>query len=381
MPFVIVRRALLATCTLCIATVPLTAQPTLEPIGNESFLSGSPVHFPLVGHDPTGGPLVFTAESSDPELVATHILEGNRSLRIVVTDFGEMIFELFEARVPRATSRIIAFTESGLYDGVLFHRVIDRFVIQGGDPDGDGIGNPELGLWDDQFHVDLQHNRRGVLSMAKSGDDTNDSQFFVTELATRHLDFDHTIFGQLVVGEDVRQAISTVPTDTADRPLTPVVMERVEVFQDTQNGLLMLKAPEGTSGTAEITVTATDAAGLTAQQTFSVNIAPDNLNSPPFLADIPVLTTRVNTEFTYQLVAIDVEGDTALFLDEATMDINGLPVPARAPGDLVYAVDSETGVLRVTPQNGLTGTFLLSVATAVSVFFVDFQAVTIQIDP
>ena len=292
-----------------------------------------------------------------------------------------MIFELFEARVPRATSRIIGLTESGIYNGVIFHRVIDRFMIQGGDPDGDGIGNPELGRWDDQFHVDLQHNRRGVLSMAKSGDDTNDSQFFVTELATRHLDFEHTIFGQLVVGEDVRQAISAVPTDSTDRPLTPVVMERVEVFEDTQNGLLLLKAPEGTSGTAEITVTATDAAGLSAQQTFSVNITPDNLNSPPFLADIPVLTTRVNTELTYQLVAIDVEGDAALFLDEATMDFNGLPVPARAPADLVYVVDSETGVLRVTPQNGLAGTFRLSVATAVSVFFVDFQAVTIQIDP
>jgi cyclophilin family peptidyl-prolyl cis-trans isomerase len=81
-------------------------------------------------------------------------------------------------------------------------------VIQGGDPTGTGSGGSPLGDFDDQFHVDLQHNRTGILSMAKSFDDTNDSQFFITEGAQRHLDFNHSIFGILVEGESVRQSIS-----------------------------------------------------------------------------------------------------------------------------------------------------------------------------
>ncbi len=359
----------------------LAGQPTLEPISDAALLSGSPLHIPLNGFDPAGGALTFTAESGDQELVATHIPEGNRSLRLAIAGMGDMVLELFEARAPRATGRIVELTESGFYDGVTFHHVVDGFVIQGGDPLGDGTGGSGLGNWDDQFHVDLQHNRSGVLSTAKILDDTNDSQFFITENPTRSLDFNYTIFGQLVIGEDVRETISSVPTDGGDGPQTPVVIERAEIIEDAHNGVLMLKAPEGTTGAALITVTVTDAAGVTAQQTFTANVTPDTEDSAPFLADIPPLSTKVDTEFTYQLEAIDVEGDSSLFLDEATMDLNQLPVPARAPADLTYRVEFDTGVLRVTPLNGLTGTHFLSVATGVVVSAMDYQVVAVQIDP
>ena len=381
MTVVIIRRRFLLSLAVLVTASSLAAQPTLEPISDAALLSGSPLHIPLNGLDPAGGALTFAAESSDPGLVATHIPEGNRSLRLAIAAMGDMVLELFEARAPRATNRIVELTESGFYDGVTFHRVIDGFVIQGGDPLGDGTGGSALGTWDDQFHVDLQHNRSGVLSTAKTLDDTNDSQFFITESPTRGLDFNYTIFGQLVIGEDVREAISNVPTDAGDRPLTSIVIERAEIIEDTQNGVLMLKAPEAASGTVLITVTATDAGGVTAQQTFTVNVTPDTEDSAPFLADIPTLSTKVDTEFTYQLKAIDVEGDSSLFLDEETMDLNGLPVPARAPADLTYRVESDTGVLRVTPLNGLTGTHFLSVATGVVVSAVDYQIVTVQIDP
>src|SRR5690606_19222892 len=104
--------------------------------------------------------------------------------------------------------------------GLKFHRVLNNFVIQGGDPLGNGTGGSTLGDFDDQFHLDLQHNRTGVLSYAKSADDTNDSQFFITEGPQRFLDFNHSVFGQLVEGETVRQGISnTAVVDEAGVPV------------------------------------------------------------------------------------------------------------------------------------------------------------------
>ena len=104
--------------------------------------------------------------------------------------------------------------------------------------------DPILGNFDDQFHPDLQHNRGGILSFAKSGDDTNNSQFFITEGPTRHLDFNHSIFGQLVEGEEVREAISEMDTNgpPENRPDVPVVISTIDVFKDTENAVVFLKA-------------------------------------------------------------------------------------------------------------------------------------------
>ena len=159
----------------------------------------------------------FTAVSSDP-LVTPTVLTGNRSLRIRVANFGVMVFELFDGRARRATNRIVTLGTSGFYNGVIFHRVINDFVLQGGDPTGTGTGGSTLGSFNDKFHVDLQHNRTGLLSMAKSSDDTNDSQFFITEGPQRHLDFNHSIFGILVEGEAVRQTISNVDDRSRQSP-------------------------------------------------------------------------------------------------------------------------------------------------------------------
>ena len=124
-----------------------------------------------------------------------------------------MVFQLFEDKAPRPTGRVIELAQDGFYDGIIFHRVIKDFVIQGGDPTGTGTGGSTLGDFDDQFHVDLQHNREGLLSYAKSTDDTNDSQFFVTLGATRHLDFNHSIFGILTEGYHVLEAIGNTATN------------------------------------------------------------------------------------------------------------------------------------------------------------------------
>jgi cyclophilin family peptidyl-prolyl cis-trans isomerase len=354
------------------------AQPTLPTIGEVQILGGSPLFLTL---DAEGnGPLTYAVEASDAIVTAT-VLTDNRNLRMQVAGFGEMVFELFDFAARRATDRIVQLADSGFYDGLIFHRVIDNFVIQGGDPTGTGEGGSPLENFDDQFHVDLQHNRTGILSMAKLFDDSNDSQFFVTEGPQRHLDYNHTIFGVLVEGESVRQSISGVPVGSGDRPATNVVIESARSFVDEENAVVLLKAPEGATGAADVTVVVRNASGQETRQTFRVNVTPDTIDSAPFLADIPELTTRVDTPLSYQLQAIDVEGSPALFLDQTGLASNGLAVPVQANSNLQYRVDFNTGLLTITPTSGLTGRHFITVATGVSPLAVDYQVVPVVIEP
>ena len=323
------------------------ATPTLDAIADVTLLSGSPLHIPLLGSDASGHALSFSATSSNP-LVTPFIPEGNRSMRITSSGFGEMVFELFEGRAPRVTNQIIELASSGDYNGVSFHRVLNNFVIQGGDiTNGDGTGGSRLGEFDDQFHVDLQHNRTGILSMAKSGDDTNDSQFFVIEGPTRHLDFNHSIFGQLIEGEAVRQAISNVPTGAGGVPITDVLMDSVEIFTDIENGVLMLSAPEGTTGTAQITVTASDGSA-SFNRVFNVTITPDTFNGGPFLKDIPpVFVIEQGVTSTLQLEAVDVEGDPVFYAQD----------DFQVPAGTTATTDSGTGLVTIAPAANFTGSF------------------------
>lgn len=363
--------------------------PTLEEIPPITVQAGSPLHIPLNAIDPDGDALTFTSmiTGGNPSSLETSVLEGNRSWRLTVEGSGanagiqgDMVFELFEGRAPRATERFIELTENGdgvrmpYFEGIIFHRVIDGFVIQGGDPEGDGTGGSAFEDFDDQFHVDLQHNRSGILSMAKSTDDTNDSQFFVTEGPTRSLDFNHTIFGILVAGEEIREAISNVATTPSfpaaapnNKPLDDITITGAEVFVDNQNGVLMLKAPEGVTGTVNVGVTVTDGNGGTSAQTLTVNIVPDTQNSEPFLRDIPTIRTSTDTVTSFQLTASDVEGDPIFFYDEALLATSGVSVSVPSHPDLDYSVNQDTGLLTITPQNGLTGTHQITVAVASSV--------------
>ena len=210
------------------------AAPTLGALTAVTLQAGAPFIVPLNGADADNQPLTLTATSSNAA-VTTEIPTGNRSLKMDVTNFGSMTFQLFEDRAPRVTNHIISLATSDFYNGSIFHRVFPTFVIQGGDPLGNppGTGGSNLGEFDDQFNVDLQHTRTGLLSMAKTTDDTNDSQFFVTEGPQRHLDFNHSIFGKLVVGEDVRDAISNTATGANDKPVRDARIITAEIIQDT----------------------------------------------------------------------------------------------------------------------------------------------------
>jgi peptidyl-prolyl cis-trans isomerase A (cyclophilin A)/peptidyl-prolyl cis-trans isomerase B (cyclophilin B) len=115
-----------------------------------------------------------------------------------------------------------------LYEGVVFHRIISEFMIQGGDPTGTGRGGPGY-EFDDEFHDDLTHDGPGVLSMANSGPNTNGSQFFITLAAQPHLDGRHAVFGAVVDGMDVVEEIGSVPTGRNDEPRNEVKIERVTI--------------------------------------------------------------------------------------------------------------------------------------------------------
>jgi len=160
------------------------------------------------------------------------------------TNHGDITVELFEERAPNTVGNFIGLAtgskewtdpETGdtvknepLYDDVLFHRVIDDFMIQGGDPTGTGRGGPGY-QFDDEFHDDLTHDSAGILSMANSGPNTNGSQFFITLDATPHLDGKHSVFGEVTDGMDVVEEIGSVRTDGKDKPYDDVVLQSVDV--------------------------------------------------------------------------------------------------------------------------------------------------------
>ena len=143
------------------------------------------------------------------------------------TNHGAIELELFPADAPKTVENFETLAGKGFYDGVVFHRVIPDFMIQGGDPTGTGSGGPGYQFEDEPNDHRLE---RGALAMANAGPNTNGSQFFiVTAEACPWLDGKHTVFGRVTSGMDVVDAISSVETDSADRPSEPVTIQRVEL--------------------------------------------------------------------------------------------------------------------------------------------------------
>ena len=162
------------------------------------------------------------------------------------TTEGRFTIQLFEKEAPQTVANFVGLAEgtkewkdpvtgekktAPFYDGVVFHRIINGFMIQGGDPLGQGIGGPGYNFAD-EFHPKLRHNKAGILSMANRGPNTNGGQFFITLGPTPHLDNRHSVFGEVVDGMDVIRRIGGVRTGAQDRPIKDVVIESVKIRRE-----------------------------------------------------------------------------------------------------------------------------------------------------
>lgn len=179
-----------------------------------------------------------TAEPQKTEVKKGKMEMQSKNVVVMETSMGTIELLLFADKAPKTVENFLGLVNKGYYNGIIFHRVIDGFMIQGGDPTGTGTGGESIWKkpFEDEFHPSLKFDRKGLLAMANSGPNTNGSQFFITLVPTSWLNNRHTIFGEVIKGMDVVEAIGKVATKKpGDRPLTDVTMKKVYV-KDVKKG-------------------------------------------------------------------------------------------------------------------------------------------------
>ncbi|PQO34276.1 hypothetical protein DTL21_12140 [Bremerella cremea] len=321
--------------------------------------AGQSYHVALDGYSPTGQTLTYTVTTSNGTIETT-VLQNNRSLRVSTVRFGDMEFYLFEDEAGNITSRIIDLAESGAYDGMLFHRVYDEFVIQAGQVTD---GSTQANLMD-SYDPDLRNNKTGMLALAKTYyDDSGTSQFYVIEGDQSSLDFNYPVFGFMTEGEGVRESISKTPTaysrsggnpNLSTQPDWNVVVDSVSVFTDTENAVLRLKLPENLPSGETVTVTVSDGQGNTISRTFTVSSVADTQDYRPFFSYVPNVTLQPGGSTTFQLNATSVDGDTLVYTSLS-----------NAPANMSFVVNQQTGVVQINTSVNLTpGDYFMYVAVS-----------------
>jgi cyclophilin family peptidyl-prolyl cis-trans isomerase len=375
---------------------------TLPTITAQTLSAGAPLSVALNGssdHTVSYSVAVSNSSLTNSAVLTATIPEGNPSLRITVDDVGDsihgdMVFQLAEDLAPEAVDTIIdlvnntSIRDMPFYDGLTFHRILENFMIQGGDPSGDGTGGPGFSS-DEQYNSELQFTSFGILALANSNtsvtSDTDDSQFFITTSPYRYGDFRYTILGFLTEGGEVLDQIQNVPVHEnsigeESEPDNTVTMTTVMTFTDTQNGVLRLSVPDETTGSADVTVTATDSVTLeTTSQTFHLTVVADTYNDPPYLDAISPIVTSVNAPVSFDVPATDVEGDAILY--------GSYVLPDDSNPDLTITVNSSTGHATLTPTGGISGVYSVMVGVRASTVLSgqnpswDTQRVPVYINP
>jgi cyclophilin family peptidyl-prolyl cis-trans isomerase len=149
----------------------------------------------------------------------------------IKTELGDIKVNLFASKVSKTVNNFVFLSKQGFYDGTIFHRVISNFMAQAGDPTGKGTGGPGY-RFQDEFHPDLRHDKAGILSMANAGPNTNGSQFFITHVPTPWLDQKHSVFGEVIEGEDV---LFSIPPRDPQNPKSPGVQIKTIQIEEITN--------------------------------------------------------------------------------------------------------------------------------------------------
>jgi len=163
-----------------------------------------------------------------PTEADANAIKGQDKTIVMETTKGTIKIKLFTDKAPLTCANFVNLAEAGFYDGLIFHRVIKDFMLQGGDPLGTGTGGPGY-KFQDEFDPSLKHDHPGILSMANSGPRTNGSQFFITTVPTPWLDGKHSIFGEVIEGIEIVKEIENTKTGMADKPIEDIVMTKVTI--------------------------------------------------------------------------------------------------------------------------------------------------------
>ena len=196
-------------------------------IWNQSISENQSSSKTEIGNSSTTTTITTTIPEINEPIVAQK--ENLNRVAVIETNMGTMEFELFDEKAPITSKNFADLALDDFFDGIIFHRIIREFMIQGGDPTGTGRGGPGYTI-DDEFHPDLKHDSKGILSMANAGPNTGGSQFFITLAPTPHLDNHHAVFGKLIKGEEILDKIGAVETGPNDKPINEVKMIKVTII-------------------------------------------------------------------------------------------------------------------------------------------------------
>ena len=348
-----------------------TAFPTQVPVGKTLLI-------PVAASNPNGGALIYSATSNNPS-VMVRVRTGNPVLNLAgdhvansVDDIavsGTLQLILFRDLAPNTASIMGGLAQGGYFDGIIFHRIIPGFMSQGGDPTGTGGGGPGF-TFENEFKLPLIFTGIGQLAMANAGFDTatvetdgttphdpsyrasNGSQFFITSSSPRNLDFNHTIFGQMVRGWDTWYSVNNVETDGSDRPLSHVTITSASVTKS--NDAVLFLSATGT-GSALITVTISDTStGVPVSNgtQFQVTAIADTTNDPVIVTPPSDIVVPFKGKSTVIVHSQDLEFDETAF-------ISGLVLSNAGAGTIARSGDGSKIVIGANPVDH---TGLLNVA-------------------
>ncbi len=163
-------------------------------------------------------------------IIASNLMVSKQTKVALETNKGTIVLEIYTGQMPITAGNFVKLVKEGFYDGVIFHRVINGFMIQGGDPTGTGTGGPGYEIKDEFSGTDLDNNLRGTISMANAGPNTGGSQFFINLMDNNFLNGKHPVFGKVIEGMDIVDSIAQVETDGDDRPLEEVKIIKARIL-------------------------------------------------------------------------------------------------------------------------------------------------------